>query len=350
MRKSQIKIITEPVVIPIATTHVLTNGLAEVAKWVYEERPECFPFDGPIPDDMTSDELACALFPHNGAGVTDAELLVEFAGRTCYHSYGERAGRKTNAEYIAHTQTGEIPHASIMYHPSFTFFIAGVSRRLSQELMRHNIGAERDWRGNPSQESSRYTEHVGSYVAHPRDIDAAANGRPDPLHTFVMKCQHDYDEYLEYIDAEIRAFGSEPKGMDRKRIFEAAAQRHGWGFSTSFVWTGNAVSLGKLFKEREHEASDLEFRRLATMWRKVAVALAPNLYPQYVITGDPGLDKLIEKARDVEMSPEQKEAQRRSFVYGNASISNPLVTREIVDVAAKTVDADLSASVTAHGG
>lgn len=293
MRKAQIKIITEPVVIPIATTHVLTNGLADVARWVHEERPECFPFDGPIPNDMPVEDLAMSLFPHNGTGCYDSELLVEFAGRTCYHSYGEKAGRKTNAEYIAHTQKGDIPHASIMYHPSFTFFIAGVSRRLSQELMRHNIGAERDWRGNPSQESTRYTEHVGSYVAHPRDLIAEANGRPRPLETFRDKCQRDYDDYLWYIDAEITDYkiqhdGREPKGMDRKRIFEAAAQRHGWGFSSSFVWTGNAVSLGKLFKEREHEASDLEFQRLAKKWRPIAVALAPNLYPQYA--KDLGMD------------------------------------------------------------
>jgi thymidylate synthase (FAD) len=302
MRKSQIKIITEPVVIPVAMPLILTKGLAEVASWVREERPECFPFDAPNVTDL---DLASTLFPHNGlkeTGITDAELLVEFAGRTCYHSYGEKAGRKTNAEYIAHTQTGEIPHASIMYHPSFTFFIAGVSRRLSQELMRHNIGSDRDWRGNPSQESTRYTEHVGSYVAHPRDLIAAANGRYEPLRTFTTKCQHDYEDYLEYIDQEILAFryhnkNAEPKGMDRKRIFEAAAQRHGWGFSTSFVWTGNPVSLGKLFKEREHESSDLEFQRLIKKWRPVAVDLAPNLYPQY----------------------------------------------------AKTVDVDLSASVTAHG-
>lgn len=280
MRKAQIKIITEPVVIPIAVTEVRLRGLADVARWVHEERPECFPFDGPILAGMTDEELAMSLFPHNGVRVTDAELLVEFAGRTCYHSYGERAGRKTNAEYIAHTQTGEIPHASIMYHPSFTFFIAGVSRRLSQELMRHNIGAERDWRGNPSQESTRYTEHVGSYVAHPRDL-----ADPAKLESYRVKCQSDYDHYLGYIDAEIIGFvashGHEPKGMDRKRIFEAAAQRHGWGFATSFVWTGNAVSLGKLFKEREHEAADLEFQRLAKKWRPIAVALAPNLYPQY---------------------------------------------------------------------
>jgi hypothetical protein len=34
------------------------------------------------------------------------------------------------------------------------------------------------------------------------------------------------------------------------------------------------------------------------------------------------------------MSPEEKEAQRRSFAYGNAHIENERVTREMIDKAA----------------
>lgn len=32
-----------------------------------------------------------------------------------------------------------------------------------------------------------------------------------------------------------------------------------------------------------------------------------------------------------EMTPEQREAQRRSFAYGNANLSNPNITREMID-------------------
>ena len=48
------------------------------------------------------------------------------------------------------------------------------------------------------------------------------------------------------------------------------------------------------------------------------------------------LDELIERSRDISMSPEQLRAQRRSFVYGNTTIANPNVTREII----ARVDAD----------
>jgi hypothetical protein len=43
------------------------------------------------------------------------------------------------------------------------------------------------------------------------------------------------------------------------------------------------------------------------------------------------LKELLEKAKRVEASPEQKEEQRRSFAYGNTNIENPRITRETVD-------------------
>jgi hypothetical protein len=47
------------------------------------------------------------------------------------------------------------------------------------------------------------------------------------------------------------------------------------------------------------------------------------------------LKELLEKAKAIEMSPEQKEEQRRSFAYGNTNIENPRITRETVDQAAE---------------
>lgn len=45
-------------------------------------------------------------------------------------------------------------------------------------------------------------------------------------------------------------------------------------------------------------------------------------------------EEMLEVARKVRMSPEEKEAQRRSFAYGNAHIENERVTREMIDKAA----------------
>jgi len=43
------------------------------------------------------------------------------------------------------------------------------------------------------------------------------------------------------------------------------------------------------------------------------------------------LNELLERAKRVEVSPEQKEDQRRSFAYGNTNIENSRITREMIN-------------------
>jgi len=43
------------------------------------------------------------------------------------------------------------------------------------------------------------------------------------------------------------------------------------------------------------------------------------------------LEQLVERARKIEMTPEQREAQRRSFVYGTTKLENKYITEELVN-------------------
>jgi hypothetical protein len=43
------------------------------------------------------------------------------------------------------------------------------------------------------------------------------------------------------------------------------------------------------------------------------------------------LNELIEAAKTVQPSREQREEQRRSFAYGNTAFENSRITREMVD-------------------
>ena len=53
----------------------------------------------------------------------------------------------------------------------------------------------------------------------------------------------------------------------------------------------------------------------------------------------PTLEELIERARTLPpMTPEEQEAQRRSFAYGNLRLSGIEVTREDIDLAAEKLD------------
>lgn len=269
-----IRLITEPTVLVLADMQLDIHGLNALLDWVQDYRPEC------VPDGLPADarQRAMALFPHHGFHNTDNELLVELAGRNCYHSYGLKAGKKTNAEYIAHTQSGSIPHASIMYHAKMTFFLAGISCRVSRELIRHYVGADRTEEGSPSQESTRYTFHPGHFAVPPYFIDA------DRVRGFEIAMTRAYDEYMDFIRQQEELYqhahhGEAPKGIERKRIYEAAAGLLPMQACTSLVWTTNPMALAKLFRERCDSSADREFQRFATKWRDIATARWPNLFP-----------------------------------------------------------------------
>lgn len=50
------------------------------------------------------------------------------------------------------------------------------------------------------------------------------------------------------------------------------------------------------------------------------------------------LQDLLEFARNVKMTPEEYEQQRRSLAYGNTSIGNARVTKETIERAAQSME------------
>jgi hypothetical protein len=47
------------------------------------------------------------------------------------------------------------------------------------------------------------------------------------------------------------------------------------------------------------------------------------------------LDRLVEAYRSIPMTSEEKELQRRCFAYGNVSLENERVAKEVIDLAAE---------------
>lgn len=279
-RMSKVQLVTQPVISVIAETRLNDDGVAQMAEWVRSRYPACLPpeFDG----FDTMERRVDALFPHgrrdahaDGTPVSDGEYLTELCGRKCYNSFGLRAGKKTNLDYIENTQRGDVPHASIIYQAKQTFFIAGVSRRVSHELIRHYVGADRDEEGSPSQESTRYCEHSGFYVPHPRmqGVD---------LEAFQIAAQRNYDEYLAYLARQRALLPPNAPTIEKKRILESGSAFLLHSVETSFIWTTNAAALAKLFRERDHDASDLEMQRFARAWKEIAVSRWPNLFTRLI--------------------------------------------------------------------
>jgi thymidylate synthase (FAD) len=263
----------EPTIIPVAEMQLTTLGIEEMMEWVKVHRPECLPDDGD------------ALFPHGGLDeqtgreLTANELLVELSGRKCYDSFGKKAGRKSNKEYIENTQAGDIPHASIMYHAKMSFFFAGISRRVSHEIIRNYVGADRSEEGAPSQESTRFTHHYGFFILPPRYLESTQ------MSALFQNAMIDaYASYKSAVDIECKAFemqyGKPPTSLDKKRIYEAASSFLPHQAETSFIWTTNPIAIAKFIRERTHELADLEMQRFAKKWRRICAARWPNLFPQ----------------------------------------------------------------------
>jgi hypothetical protein len=59
--------------------------------------------------------------------------------------------------------------------------------------------------------------------------------------------------------------------------------------------------------------------------------LATSADSRYVGPMNDKLKELLEAAKKAQPTPEHREQQRRSFVYGNTAFENELITREMVD-------------------
>src|SRR5262245_62265627 len=103
---------------------------------------------------------------------TDAEggeALAEFAGRACYQSWHKpNPSTATNAGYLRHIL--EVGHLSVLEHGSVTFYISGISRSLTHELIRHRHFSY-------SQLSHRYVQVSDAGMVDP-DVEAGEAAMP----------------------------------------------------------------------------------------------------------------------------------------------------------------------------
>lgn len=301
----KVTLLVNPIIIALASMQLEMEGVVEMVHAIKDIAPACLPTDVEAQLSHAAEvgeSYALAtdlLFPHAMYGegdraLSDNELLVELAGRKCYNSFGLKAGAKENSAYIANLfgSPPKIPHASVMYHAKMTFFFAGISRRMSHELIRHYVGADRSEEGCPSQESTRYTEHPGHFVPHPRVLADA-----DDLRSFTVCMTEVYRAYRAYIASESEMFEAKHKraatGMDRKRIYEAAASYLPGAAATSMIWTTNPIALQKIFTERCDEASDLEFQRFAKQLRALCYERWPNLFRESNLVLSPPLKPVL---------------------------------------------------------
>ena len=74
--------------------------------------------------------------PLPASDAEDIDLLAEYGGRACYQSWHRpNPATRENDAYLNHIL--EEGHLSVMEHGSVTFYVTGISRSLTHELIRH---------------------------------------------------------------------------------------------------------------------------------------------------------------------------------------------------------------------
>lgn len=274
----------EPIVEIVANMTLVEKGILQMAKWVKSHRPDCVPEKDPegvfdlLPHDRWDNVFDSEERPDfSRRPLSDNELLAEIAGRKCYDSFADKAGKKTNQGYFEHIMSMDPLHSSITYHPKLSFFFAGVSRKFSHQFIRNYVGSDRDEEGSPSQESTRFTHHYGYFIAPPYLLDSEKE-----LKLFELDCQAVYNMYNDFIARQVERYqakyGKLPTGAHKKDIFEAAAGYLNMSAETSFIWTTNPMALKKFLRERCHDAADAEIDRFAKVLARVCIEHSENLF------------------------------------------------------------------------
>ena len=218
---------------------------------------------------------------------TDAEggeALAEFAGRACYPSWHKPNPRTaTNAGYLRHIL--EVGHLSVLEHGSVTFYITGISRSLTHELIRHRHFSY-------SQLSQRYVPERDAAMVEPEVIAAD----PELHKKFVEATEAGVRAYTELLDGLEQRFADVHDGdsgsrtgkpsatLRRKQARQAARAVLPNATETRIVVTGNYRAWRHFIAMRATEHADVEIRELAVECLRHLQRVAPNVFADFTIS------------------------------------------------------------------
>jgi thymidylate synthase (FAD) len=207
---------------------------------------------------------------------TDAEggqALAEFAGRACYQSWNKpNPSTATNSGYLRHIL--EVGHLSVLEHGSVTFYITGISRSLTHELIRHRHFSY-------SQLSQRYVPERNAAMVEPEVIAAD----PELHKTFVEATEASVRAYTELLEGLEQRFADVKNGtLRRKQARQAARAVLPNATETRIVVTGNYRAWRHFIAMRASEHADVEIRELAVECLRQLQQVAPNVFADFTIS------------------------------------------------------------------
>ncbi len=233
-------------------------------------------FDRDAVESVLADE---ELSWRSSATATDAENLIEVAGRLCYLSFGERQSPKSNREYIRHLIVNE--HESVLEHASWSFVLTGVTRGFTHQFVRHRVGFAF------SQMSQQYVDQGSSSAMMPE----AVRRRPEAERRWqesIERSREDYRDLLDLLENE----PSDLPSRERLRLIRSAARTLlPEGTETKLAFTANARALRHFLAIRGGVEGDEEMRlvcaRLLAALRREAPSVFEDFYAEDLADGLP---------------------------------------------------------------
>jgi len=207
---------------------------------------------------------------HQNDPITSPELLLEAAGRICYASWNNPAG-KTRHQYIC-SSIIDHAHGSVLEHVWVNLLVSDLPRSSQLELVRHGDGTAFSF------ESTRFTDRDMRFVVPPRMREDVVL-----VNAFREQCmaaqQAYYTVLSRYHSTEYPLDGT----IKRKRAKEMARSLLPNALASAGVVSANARALRWIIQSRSDLAADLSMREFAyALYRAVAPEL-PAVFADAVV-------------------------------------------------------------------
>ena len=202
---------------------------------------------------------------------SDGERIAEFAGRLCYMSQHNPAGR-TTAEYLRNILRQG--HGSVFEHSTYVMLIEGISRSCSHELVRHRAG----W--GYSQLSPALCGRVHAAFVMP----PAIMGDPALEAEWTAQVEAAQAAYVAAVERLMARYEwVEDKIHRRKMAREAARSVLPNATEVKIVASANVRAWRTMLELRLGEGAELEIRRMAVACLRVLQQEAPALFADFEI-------------------------------------------------------------------
>jgi thymidylate synthase (FAD) len=202
---------------------------------------------------------------------TDGERLAEFAGRLCYMSQHNPAGR-TTADYLRNILRQG--HGSVFEHAQYVVLIEGISRSCSHELVRHRAGW--GW----SQLSQRYVDESHAAFVMPPAVIGDARLEEE----WTAQVTAAQAAYVAAVERLLTRYAHVSDAIHRRKMArEAARSVLPNATEVKIVASANVRAWRTMLELRLGEGAELEIRRMAVGCLRLLQQEAPALFGDFTI-------------------------------------------------------------------